>query len=97
MYINTFTYMYIYVIRPAKIDHTVDSPIFKPGAHGCRPHVPGFLKFLWLTYQYVCVCVSVCVSAPRALITSGAIWCDIGLVQLVKQVLRLFPAFNYFI
>ena len=39
-----------------------------------------------------------CVSAPpRALITSGVIWCDIGRVRLVKQVSQLFPAFNYFI
>ena len=50
----------------------------------------------------VCVCVCVCVHVsvcppPRPLITSGVIWCDIGRVQLVKQVLRLFPAFNYFI
>ena len=42
----------------------------------------------------VCVCVSVCLP-PRPLITSGVIWCDIGRVRLVKQVLRLFPAFNY--
>ena len=48
----------------------------------------------------VCVCVCMCVSVcppPRPLITSGVIWCDIGRVRLVKQVLRLFPAFNYFI
>ena len=44
----------------------------------------------------VCMCVSVC-SPPRPLITSGMIWCDIDRVRLVKQVLRLFPAFNYFI
>ena len=44
----------------------------------------------------VCMCVSVC-PPPRPLITSGMIWCDIGRVRLVKQVLRLFPAFNYFI
>ena len=44
-----------------------------------------------------CVCVCVCVSTSRPLITSGAIWCDIDRVQLVIQVLRLFPAFNYFI
>ena len=44
----------------------------------------------------VCMCVSVC-PPPRPLITSGVIWCDIGRVRLVKQVLRLFPAFNYFI
>ena len=45
----------------------------------------------------MCVCVCVFVSAPRALITSGVIWCDIGHVRLVKQVLWLSPAFNYFI
>ena len=50
-----------------------------------------FLKLLWLTRRYVCV------SAPMALITSGVIWCDVGRVQLVKQVLRLFPEVNYFI
>ena len=44
----------------------------------------------------MCVCVSVC-PPSRPLITSGVIWCDIGHVRLVKQVLRLFPAFNYFI
>ena len=57
---------------------------------------------------YICVCVCVCVSVsvsvclsvsvcppPRPLITSGVIWCDIDRVRLVKQVLQLFPAFNY--
>ena len=63
---------------------------------------PGFLKLLWFERQYVCVCVcvSVCVSVRpplRPLITSGVIWCDIDHVRLVKQVLWLFPAFNYFI
>ena len=52
----------------------------------------------------VCVCVHVCVSVclsvclpPRPLIISGMIWCNIDRVRLVKQVLGLFPAFNYFI
>ena len=36
------------------------------------------------------MCVSVC-PPPRALITSGVIWCDIGRVRLVKQVSWLFP------
>ena len=48
----------------------------------------------------MCVCLSVCLSVcwpPSELITSGVIWCDIDRVQLVKQVSRLFPAFNYFI
>ena len=43
----------------------------------------------------MCVCLSVC-RPPRAVITSGVIWYDIGRVQLVKQASRLFSAFNYF-
>ena len=46
--------------------------------------------------MHVCVCLSVC-PPPRPLITSAMIWCDIDRVRLVKQVLRLFPAFNYVI
>ena len=60
----------------------------------------GFLKLFWSACRYarVCVCVYVCVCPPpRPLISSGVIWCDIDRVRLVKQVLRLFPAFNYFI
>ena len=68
--------------------------IFKLAMSGLRPHAPGFLKLLWLAHQYVCL--SVC-PPPRALITSSMIWCDISHMRLVKQVLRLFPAFNYFI
>ena len=49
-----------------------------------------------LVRMLVCVCVSVC-PPPRTKITSGVIWCNIDRVRLVKQVLRLFPAFNYFI
>ena len=71
---------------------------FKSGTRGQRLLAPGFLKLLWSACRYACVhvCVSVC-PPPRPLITSGVIWCDIGCVRLVKQVLRLFPAFNYFI
>ena len=49
--------------------------------------------------SHVGMCVYLCVSVcpPPALITSGMIWCDIDHVWLVKQILRLFPAFNYFI
>ena len=65
--------------------------VFKPGARGRS--APGFLKLLWSACRYACV-----VSAPaRPLITSGVIWYDIDRVRLVKQVLRLFPAFNNFI
>ena len=46
--------------------------------------MPGFLKLLWSTCRYARVCVHVCLP-PRALITSGVIWCDIGRVRLVKQ------------
>ena len=67
--------------------------IFKPGMR-VQPRAPGFLKLLWFTRRYVCVCLSVCLSVclpPRVLITSGMICCDIGCVQLVKQVSQLFP------
>ena len=40
----------------------------------------------------MCLCLP-----PRALITSGVIWCDIGHVTLVKQVSWLSLAFNYMI
>ena len=51
---------------------------------------------------FMCVCVSLCLCVSvcpplRPLISSGVIWCDIDRAQLVKQVLQLFPAFNYFI
>ena len=49
-----------------------------------------------LVRTLVCVSVSVC-WPPRALITSGVIWCDIGCMRLVKQVSRLFHAFTYFV
>ena len=68
--------------------------IIKPGACGLW-----FLEIA-LVCASVCVCVCVCLSVfppPRPLITSDVIWCDIGRVQLVKQVLRLSPAFNYLI
>ena len=52
----------------------------------------GFLKLLWFVHQYMSVCLS-----PRALITIDVIWCDIDYVWFIKQVLWLFPAFNYFI
>ena len=61
-------------------------------AHAAFAHTPGFLKLLWLAHRYVCVSLP-----PRPLITSGMIWCDIDRVWLGKQVLRPFPAFNYFI
>ena len=45
--------------------------IFKPGAHFCGPHVPGFLKLLVgmcvSLSLYVCmsVCLCVCMSTPK--------------------------------
>ena len=68
--------------------------LIKRGTRSLWLCVPDFLKLLWFVrwYAYVSVC-----PPPRALITSGVIWCDIGRVRLVKQVSRLFPTFNYFI
>ena len=66
--------------------------VFKPGARGLRLRKPGFLKLLWFARRYVCMC-----PPPRPLITSSVIWYDIDCVRLVKQVVWLFPAFNYFI
>ena len=52
------------------------SSFIKPGA--CQP--AGFLKLVWYIQTSVGahVCMCVCVSAPRLLITSGVIWtlCD---------------------
>ena len=91
------TWHHILNTKYHKIMETFSS-IIKPGARSRRPRAPGFLKLLWFARRYVCVCVCVCVCPPpRPLITSGMIWCDIDRVRLVKQVLRLFPAFNYFI
>ena len=42
----------------------------------------------------LCVGMCACVSAPEAINNQ---WCNIDRVRLVKQVLWLFPAFNYFI
>ena len=41
----------------------------------------------------MCVCLSVCVSTPEGINNQR---CDVGCVLLVKQVLQLFTAFNYF-
>ena len=55
--------------------------VFKPGPCSQRPRAPGFsAACAWfLETDLVCalVCVCVCMSAPRALITSGMIRCDI--------------------
>ena len=64
----------------------------------CRSTHAWFLKIALVCVSVcMCMCVCVCVSALRALINSGVIQCDIDRVWLVKQVLRLFPAFNCFI
>ena len=53
--------------------------------------MPGSLKLLWFTCWYVCV------SAPEVINNQWrVIWCDKDCVQFAKQVLRLFPVFNYF-
>ena len=55
------------------------------------------MRAWFLEIALVRMSVCVCVSILRPLMTSGMIWCDIDRVRLVKQVLRFFPAFNYFI
>ena len=57
---------------------------FKLGTHRPAACTPGFLKLI-LCGSSVCVCVS----APRLLVTSGAMWHDMDPIQLVKQVIKL--------
>ena len=59
--------------------------VFKPGTW---PRMPGFLKMLWFIHRCVFVCVCGYVSAPEGIKNQCVIWCDIGHVQLVKQVSR---------
>ena len=58
--------------------------LVKPG--GCWPQAgaPGFLEFLY-AQMYVCTCAYVCVSAPRLLITSDVMWCDIDPYALLNK------------
>ena len=88
--------MYFLVMSPYFLVMSLYYYFFKPSAYGRGLGVPAFLKLLWFAHWYACVCLSVC-PPPRALITSGVIWCNIGHVRLVKQVLWLSSAFNYFI
>ena len=46
-------------------------------------------------YMSVCVCVCVYVSTLRTLITSGVVWCDIGLVKPILQLFSLLPLINW--
>ena len=47
--------------------------------------MPGLLKLFLCGCLYVCVCVCMCVCLPlRLLITSGVMWCDMDLIQLVN-------------
>ena len=55
-----------------------------------------------VSWNRICLCVGMCVclcvSTLKALITSGMIWCDIGRVWLVKsivQVFNLLPSINW--
>ena len=55
----------------------IDLPIVfvKPAAHRLQDGSPGFLKLFLYGCLYVCVCL--CVSAPRLLITSSVMWHDV--------------------
>ena len=65
--------------------HNMMLYLIKPGTKG--RHAPGFLKLILCgSSVYVCVCVC---PRPRLLITSGVMWGDMNLIQLVKQVLHL--------
>ena len=64
----------------------------KPSACGLWQCSPGFLKLLWFARRYVCL--SVCLSISEGINNQ---WRDMVRVRLVKQVLWLFPAFNYLI
>ena len=62
-------------------DELLNMPI-TPSYHkpGARRPAPGFLQLI-LCGSSVCVCV--CVSTPRLLITIGMMWHDIDSIQLV--------------
>ena len=55
----------------------------------CAPVAGAHLVFMFLC-RHLYMCVFACVSPPpRLLITSDVMWCDMGSIQLVKQVLQL--------
>ena len=68
--------------------------IVKLGVHGQRPHVPGFLRLLWIVCQYVCVRLSVCASTSKGINNQ---WHDMVWYRPWKKNFMAFPAFNYFI
>ena len=56
----------------------------------CTGRRPAGAWFLKIVSVQMSACVFVHVSAPRLLITSGMMWCDMDPIRLVKQVLQLF-------
>ena len=58
-------------------------------------HTPDFLKlFVRMT---LCVCVFVCMSTPKAIITSAVIYHNIKLTRLVEQVLQvLYGSYSWY-
>jgi len=68
--------------------HVIGSNIMiqlvKPGAHWPKA---GARLVSWNCFCPRCEYACVCVSAPKLLIASGVIWCDIESLWLVKQVL----------
>ena len=55
--------------------YSISHQFFKLGARWPHP------------VRIVSMCVCVCVSVPRLLITSGMVWRDMDSIQLVKQIL----------
>ena len=75
-------YLWIVVSWTRRYVIIVLGTAFKPGMwQACT----WFLEITFVSASCACVCLF-----PKALITSGVIWCDIDLVWLVKQVLWLF-------
>ena len=59
--------------------------VFKPGSPAAWQHVFGFLKLFLCGHLYVCVCLHVCVSTLRLLITSGLMWRDMDPIWLITR------------
>ena len=75
-------------LPPTQLNRLLDiytAYCFKPDVRRWQVRAPGF----YVLCRHLYVCVFACVSPPpRLLITSGVMWCDMGSIQLVQQVLQ---------